>query len=379
MVELSDWDKKKQVEGEENVAKNEKIAMKNLKNRVDDLEKTNIVCSNTNFSVSSRKRSAERMPKSQSKRTRVSAPELDYARTDRKGGVRRSSQASIRLMNEWILNKKIATSTPVKASTADKLFAVPSAPVRTQSCPDQIGTGSGSHSNLELGSGSHSRSFGSGNSQARMELGSDSHSRISCKLGSQQKVMCGSDSLSGMAVGGDSLSEVDGRNGGDSLSSLAVGGDSLSEMVVGSNVACKAYDSSNKYVEFDSTGSSMRDAIAEAYDSVRIAELKQGFGSTNSSEDYLLANLSALSSRAADSHASARTHSGGYAADSERSSSVVGSSDPEYLDLLSDEIFKVERPATCEEDVDFLTLISDDVFLPESANNNGGKKQVGIF
>ena len=308
MVELSDWDKKKQVEGEENVAKNEKIAMKNLKNRVDDLEKTNIVCSNTNFSVSSRKRSAERMPKSQSKRTRVSAPELDYARTDRKGGVRRSSQASIRLMNEWILNKKIATSTPVKASTADKLFAVPSAPVRTQSCPDQIGTGSGSHSNLELGSGSHSRSFGSGNSQARMELGSDSHSRISIKLGSQSKMMCGS----------------------DSLSSLAVGGDSLSEMVVDRDLACKANvgsdsQSDNKYLEFDTTGSSMRDAISEAYDSVRIAELKQGFGSTDSSEDNLLANLSALSRRASDSdHPSALTHSGGYAADNEISSSTVG-------------------------------------------------------
>ena len=46
MVELSDWDKKKQVEGEENVAKNDKIAMQNLKNRVDNLNK-NVICSNS--------------------------------------------------------------------------------------------------------------------------------------------------------------------------------------------------------------------------------------------------------------------------------------------------------------------------------------------
>ena len=113
--------------------------------------------------------------------------------------------------------------------------------------------------------------------------------------------------------------------------------------------------SGNKYVEFDSTSSSMRDAVFEAYDSVRVAELKQGFGSTNSSEDNFLANLSTVSSRnGSDSNrgsdsdqpsSSDLSHSGGYSADGELSSSTVSQTSDEFLALLSDDIFKADTPA----------------------------------
>ena len=114
VVEKSDSDREKEVIEDENSTKNENSAMDALKNKIDKYNYTNalnifrkrkeddMAGPNTDvFSVSSSK-----------KRPRVSAPELGTSK--RKS---RTSAASVKLMNEWILNKKLTTSTPIRDSS----------------------------------------------------------------------------------------------------------------------------------------------------------------------------------------------------------------------------------------------------------------------
>ena len=118
-MEKSEKEAKRDIEKGEDEVKKEKVAMTALKEMVYN---TTIDCNNF------RKRTTNMLTKAAiapflSERKRISAPgdedEILVVNRNGKKCRRKTSAASVRLMNAWITNKTIKTSTLVKQSTVE--------------------------------------------------------------------------------------------------------------------------------------------------------------------------------------------------------------------------------------------------------------------